>query len=171
LVENGRPDFNATNTVSRIVPVTISGRTFRIHIGGDQTNMERVLPIIRVLIQDSASEEAFLSELNRILAENQLVLADVFDLPPRANVSVQLYDVVKGVADSRTAEIAWRRLKALLFDAGDEDLYSLISPTDHLIWTRSYLESVIRDLDEDAVAARDELRSRLPDQYAYLLLD
>lgn len=152
---------------SRVIPVTIDGRTFRLIFAGRDSNLDGASEALAQAAQTFTSEDAFMAAAPSILARFECEIVEVRDLA-QPSTRPPLIDLLRYAAGRNTAPQSWAVIKAVLLDVDEDALKELVSDG-HLTFAQNLIYDISRDLDEDCDVELASLRDELPSPYDYML--
>jgi hypothetical protein len=158
-------------TKSIIVRVRTLHGSFRLNLAGAEEDLREAGPALDRLAATSEGPEDFLVKADPELSNRNIIIADIFDVGPRAP-QVSIAERVRMLMRSRAgmnASSAYPHLRATFQIAEPEDIQDLLADPAGLTLVANYVSSVLTDLDEDCLAASAELRTALGDA-AYFIL-
>jgi hypothetical protein len=154
--------------VSRIWTFQTDTGELRVHVEGTSADLDRAGLRLQREAPIHTNPKTLLTWLSDVLAEEGITLAERLDVPvpdqPR-----DLANRIRQIQHLTDASKAFKYLLALFEVSGNSEIEHLITSAD-LMWVRSYIESVVADLDENADGALQQLRSALDPEAAYILL-
>jgi hypothetical protein len=154
--------------VSRIWALETDTGKLRVHVAGTSVALDRVGRRLREDTPDRTNRETLLAWLKEVLAEESATLADRLDRP-ESDQPRDLAARIRAIQHLTDVSRAFTYLLALFEVSGSTEIDHLIASPD-LVWVRSYIESVLRDLDENEDDAFNQLREALDPHAAYILL-
>lgn len=153
---------------SRIWALETDTGKLRVHVAGTLAALDRVGRRLQEDRPDRTKPETLLAWLKKVLAEERVTLVDRLDCPGSGQPR-DLATRIKEIRHLTDASRAFMYLLALFDVSGSTEIDHLIASAD-IVCVRSYIDSVLRDLDEIADDARNQLTEVLEPHAAYILL-
>jgi hypothetical protein len=153
----------ALNPNGTIVTVKTRRGQFRIQLSGNADDLQAIGPTLDRLAGAAEGPDDFLIKAMPELARHNVMVAEVFDVGPKAP-QLSLVDRVRAIMNigpRATAEDSYLHLRVTFQIAEPEEIDALLSNPEDLSFVSNYVHAVLDDLDENRLAAVRELHEVL----------